>query len=398
MPCPDFHLSRRSAIRSLLGGSLIMPAVMSDLLAGGGAPSGVVPRRPLYDAKAKRVIFIYLTGGMSHVDSFDYKPDLERLGKQGGGKEKYLPPQWQFKARGQSGLQVSDLFPHIAGCADDLCVIRSMYGDHNNHAPATLGIHTGSFTVARPSIGSWVSFGLGTENQNLPSFVVLAPKMPYGGGLAWGADFLPGEHQGTRVVPGDEPVPNLKRSAPSGEIQQMELDLLAQYNRIHLGEAGRGSDPQLRARIQSYQTAFGMQMQMPEALDLSGESDATHRLYGLERGSTKGFAWQCLVARRLAERGVRFIELIDTGASGNWDAHSNIKSHEPLARNVDKPVAGLLRDLKSRGMLDDTLVVFTTEFGRTPKADGTTGRGHHCHAFTSWLVRRRKGRLRPRDD
>jgi hypothetical protein len=259
-----------------------------------------------------------------------------------------------------------------------------MRGDHNDHFQATLGIHTGSVTFARPSIGSWVSYGLGTLNQNLPSFVVLAPELPYAGSQVWSSDFLPGCHQGMRVLAGNEPVPNLARRSPSGAIQEMELGLLDKINRKH--QQRFPANPDLAARIKSYETAFGMQMEMPDVLDLSKESDATLALYGLQRGSTKGFGWQCLVARRMAERGVRFIELIDTGSNNNWDSHADMAAHGPLARNVDKPIAGLLKDLKSRGMLDDTLVVWTTEFGRTPTIDGRNGRSHYNPAFSSWLA------------
>jgi hypothetical protein len=233
-------------------------------------------------------------------------------------------------------------------------------------------------------MGSWISYGLGTENQNLPSFVVLAPHLPYAGTQSWDADFLPAVHQGTRVLPGKEPVRDLERRSPTAAIQEAELDLLERFNRRH--QATRSSDSRLAARMQAFETAFGMQSAMPEVLDLSRETDAILQLYGLERGSTEGFAWQCLVARRMAERGVRFIELIDSGSSNNWDSHGNMQEHRPKAQNVDQPIAGLLKDLKSRGMLDDTLVVFTTEFGRTPHTDGPQGRSHHPHVFSSWLA------------
>ncbi|EEF62609.1 DUF1501 domain-containing protein [Pedosphaera parvula] len=229
-----------------------------------------------------------------------------------------------------------------------------------------------------------MSYPLGTENQNLPSFVVLAPQLPYAGSQVWSSDFLPGCHQGTRVLAGAEPIPDLNRRAPSEKIERMELSLLERFNKKH--QQSRQSDPALAARIKSFETAFGMQQVMPEVLDFSKETDATLELYGLERGSTKGFAWQCLAARRMAERGVRFIELIDVGSSGNWDAHADMRSHEPLARNVDQPIAGLLKDLKSRGLLEDTLVVWTTEFGRSPGAESKKGRGHHASAFTSWMA------------
>jgi hypothetical protein len=299
----------------------------------------------------------------------------------------YLKPtQWTFAPHGESGTQVSSLFPHMAGCVDDLCVIRSMQSDHTNHYEATLGMHTGSFTFARPSLGSWISYGLGTENRNLPSFVVIAPHSPYAGGQVWGSDFLPGSHQGTLVVPGPEPVANIQRRAASTRLQELELGVLATMNRRHLEQ--HSGDSLLASRIQSFETAFGMQAEMPEVFDLSRESNATLQLYGLERGSTQGFAWQCLVARRLAERGVRFIELIDVGSSNNWDAHGDMLTHTSLARNVDQPISGLLRDLKARGMLEDTLVVWTTEFGRTPfnAAANARGREHHHWVFSSWLA------------
>jgi hypothetical protein len=401
--------SRRQIIRSLVGGSLLFPAIVSELLAADGSSAQaplasapidpLAPKLPHFPARAKRVIFLYMSGGVSHVDSFDPKPKLfADAGKTVAqpaasdpakllNKVMYLkPPQWQGRPHGRSGIQVSDLFPNVAECVDELCLIRSMKGDHNNHAEATLGMHTGSVTLTRPSIGSWVSYGLGTLNRNLPSFVVLAPQLPYAGGQVWGSDFLPPCHQGTRVIPGGEPIPDLTRRAPTAALQTIELSMLQSVNRAHL--QARGNDPALAARIRSFETAAGMQQAAPEAFDLSKETDATLALYGLPRGSSQGFAWQCLIARRLAERGVRFIELIDTGSNNNWDAHGDMLTHAPLAKNVDKPIAGLLRDLKSRGMLDDTLVVWTTEFGRTPMVANKSakGREHHNPCFTSWLA------------
>ncbi|MGI8966284.1 MAG: DUF1501 domain-containing protein, partial [Limisphaerales bacterium] len=379
--------TRRQMMRSLAAGSLLLPGIISQLLADeriGNEINPLAPKIPHFPGKAKRVIFLYMTGGVSHVDSFDPKPRLFEEGRKNFKGKTYLAPLWEFQRGGKCGTEVSDLFPHIRQCMDDICLIRSMRGDHIDHFQATLGIHTGSVTVARPSVGSWVSYGLGTVNQNLPSFVVLAPDLPYAGSQVWSPDFLPGCHQGTHVSPGEEPIANLKRRSPSAKIQEMELNLLDRFNRKHLQK--RPGDPALAARIKSYETAFGMQREMPGVLDLSKETDATLELYGLERGSTKGFAWQCLVARRMAERGVRFIELIDVGSHDNWDAHADMKSHEPLAKNVDKPIAGLLKDLKSRGMLDDTLVVWTTEFGRTPTGEGGKGRSHHNQAFSSWLA------------
>ena len=398
---PAFDPTRRGFLRSMVGGSLLLPGLVSQLLAEEAARLGsddpLLPRAPHFAPKAKRVIFLYMSGGVSHVDSWDPKPKLfadagktiavdEFQGRKGDFKMFAKRPQWDFARHGRCGTEVSALFPHMAGCVDDLCVIRSMQSDHTNHYEATLGIHTGSFTFARPSLGSWVSYGLGTENRNLPSFVVIAPKTPYAGGQVWASDFLPGAHQGTLVVPGAEPVANIQRRVATSRLQELELGAMARMNQRHL--APRADDPLLSARMKSFETAFGMQMELPDVFDLSRESDATLQLYGLERGSTKGFAWQCLVARRLAERGVRFIELIDVGSSDNWDAHGDMLTHTPLAKNVDQPVAGLLRDLKQRGMLEDTLVVWTTEFGRTPfnaTADHK-GREHHHWVFSSWLA------------
>ena len=223
-----------------------------------------------------------------------------------------------------------------------MCVIRSLKSDHTNHYEATLGMHTGSITFARPSIGAWVSYGLGTVNRNLPSFMVLAPAVPYAGDQTWGADFLPGCHQGTRVVPGPTPIADLAPQTASPDLQDLERDLLAAGQPASISTAGRG-DAELAARMRSFETAFGMQQEAPEAFDLSKEPDATLELYGLQRGGNTGFGWQCLVARRLAERGVRFIELIDVGSSNNWDAHGDMLAHAPLAKNVDQPIAGLSR-------------------------------------------------------
>jgi hypothetical protein len=380
------HPDRRQVVRSLVSGSLLLPAIVSDLLSAEarGAADPLAPKAPHFPGKAKRVIFLFMTGGVSHLETFDPKPGLiKHAGKQHKART-LLAPQFPFKKGGKCGTEVSSLFPHLANCMDDVCVIRSLKGDHIDHSQATLGVHSGSFSVTRPSIGSWVSYGLGTVNRNLPSFVVLAPQLPYGGSQVWSADFLPAVHQGTRVSPGAEPIPNLKRRSPSAAVQELELDLLARFNRKH--QKKRPADPLLAARIKSFETAFGMQKAMPEVLDLSKESAATLKLYGLERGSTRGFAWQCLVARRLVERGVRFVELIDSGANNNWDAHGDMKNHAPMAKNVDQAMAGLLRDLKARGLLKDTLVVWTTEFGRTPHTDSPKGRTHHAAAFSSWLA------------
>lgn len=397
---PTTGLPRRQLLRSFVAGSLLMPGIVQQLLADDGVPVAdpLAPKLPHFAAKAKNVIFLFMTGGVSHVDTFDPKPRLSAdVGKEvkldhpeiknrPGYERIFLKrPQWEFAKHGKCGTEVSGLFPHVAECVDDIALIRSMHTDHSNHYNATLGMHTGSFAFARPSIGSWLSYGLGTENRNLPSFVVIAPAQTYAGSQVYASDFLPGAHQGTLVVPGAEPVANIAPRIPATR-QSLELAALARLNERHLQE--RAGDPLLAARLRSFETAFGMQMAVPDAFDLSKESDATLAMYGLPRGSTQGFAWQCLAARRLVERGVRFVELIDTGSSGNWDSHGDMMDHARLAKNVDQPIAGLIRDLKQRGMLDETLIVWTSEFGRTPfnNTAEAKGREHHNWAFSSWLA------------
>lgn len=391
MPTTRRHFHRRDAIRSLAGASLLLPGLISRLLADtSGDPLAAKP--PRLPGTAQRVIFIFSNGGVSHMDTFDYKPQLFAAdGKTtgiGGGlsnqQRVLLRPGWEFRPGGRCGTPVSDLFPHLRECMDDICLIRSMQSNDNEHYNATLGIHTGSFFFSRPGIGAWVSHGLGTLNRNLPSFVVLAPQLPYAGLQIFNNDFLPAHHQGVRVIPGREPIANLDRRTPSASLQELELGLSGAFNRRHL--ADRGHDSDLAARLRTFETAFHMQTEASDVFDLGGESDATHALYGLQRGQTDGFGWQCLVARRLAERGVRFIELVDGSSSRNWDQHGDMAEHAHHARNIDQPIAGLLKDLKQRGMLDDTLVVWTTEFGRTPGVDGTKGRGHHSACFSSWLA------------
>jgi hypothetical protein len=380
-------------IRSLAGGGLLLPGLLSEMLEAApnakDAGNPLAPKKPHFEPKAKRVIFLFMTGAVSHVDTFDHKPYLtEHHNEKAKGNRYYKSSDWKFKPYGKSGVEVSDLFPHIGSTIDDICVIRSMQNINGDHFGATIGIHTGSATFNRPSIGSWVSYGLGTVNRNLPSFMVISPGLPYAGGQVWGSDFLPALHEGTRIVPGSEPIANMQRRSASDELQRTELNMLEYFNRQHL--RGREADSNLTARIKSFETAFGMQAAAPEAFDLSRETDATLKLYGLERGSTDGFAWQCLVARRLSERGVRFVELIDgdTKLDQNWDAHAQMGNYNKLARNVDRPIAGLLKDLKSRGMLEDTLVVWTTEFGRQPfcPSPGAEGRGHHSRNYCSWLA------------
>lgn len=399
------QINRRNFVRSSVAGSMLMSGVLHELLAAdenrSASGSGAGQKSPVthHPAKAKAVIFLFMSGGVSHVDSFDPKPALirdhgkevkldhpEARNRPGYEKLFLKRPDWQFAPRGESGIETSDLFPKIGERIDDIALIRSMHTSHSNHYNATLGMHTGSFAFARPSIGSWLSYGLGSSNQNLPSFIVLAPQMPYAGTQVWASDFLPGEHQGTRVVPGAEPIPNLTRRVSSDARQEFELAALKTLNQQHL--AVRNADPQLVARIKSFETAYGMQSAMPEALNLSDESDSTFSLYGMQRDQTEGFGWQCLVARRLVERGVRFVELIHTGSSGNWDSHGNMADHGRLAPQVDQPIAGLIADLKQRGLFDDVLVVWTSEFGRTPfnNTAENPGREHHNWGFSSWLA------------
>jgi hypothetical protein len=391
-------ISRRQILQSAVAGSMLMPAIVEQLMADADSADPLAPKAPHFAARAKNVIFLFMTGGVSHVDTFDPKPRLTQdVGKEvhfdhpeikdrPGYERIFLKrPQWDFSPHGECGTEVSALFPNVAECVDDIALIRSLHTDHSNHYNATLGMHTGSFAFARPSLGAWVSYGLGTENRNLPSFMTIAPAQTYAGSQVYASDFLPGAHQGTLVVPGSEPIEKVQPRV-AGRKQQLELAALDRINRRHL--ADRAADPSLAARIRSFETAFGMQTAVPEVFDLSKETDATLALYGLERGSAQGFAWQCLVARRLIEQGVRFVELIDTGSSGNWDSHGDMMDHARLAKNVDQPIAGLMRDLKSRGLFNDTLIIWTTEFGRTPfnNTADAKGREHHNWAFSSWLA------------
>jgi Protein of unknown function (DUF1501) len=389
-------LPRRAILQTLAGGSLLMPSLLSQLLADQSTPTDaadpLAPKPTHFPAKAKRVIFVFSNGGVSHMDTFDYKPELFKAdGKKtgvGGGlsneQKVLLKPLWEFRPGGTCGTLVSDLFPHLRELMDDICLIRSLNGNDNEHYNATLGMHTGSFFFSRPSIGSWVSYGLGTENKNLPSFIALAPQMPYAGTQIFNNDFLPAYHQGVRVLGGSQPIPNLTPLAQQPGLQELELELADVLNNRHLAQ--RAFDTDLSARIRSFETAFHMQTGAPEAFDVGQEDDQTLDLYGLKRGQSEGFGWMCLVARRLSERGVRFIELVDGSSSHNWDQHGNMAEHADHAKNIDRPLSGLLRDLKMRGLLEDTLVVWTTEFGRTPGVDGNKGRGHHSACFSSWLA------------
>ena len=353
-------------------------------------------RSPMFPARAKRVIFLFMHGGPSHVDTFDYKPALIRdhgkplpfnkpriqFAKTGNlGK-----PLWNFRPYGSSGTMVSELFPLTGACADDLCVVKSIHGTNEAHGGALLKLHTGSDNLIRPSMGSWISYGLGTENQNLPSFITVNPTMGHGGVGNWASAFLPAVHQGTPIgggVPVDKATINYLRDPQTNpSLQRQQLDLVKTMNEQHLARVG-GMDPALEARIESFELAFRMQTEAPEILELRGESEATRKLYGLDDPRTASFGRQCLLARRFSERGVRFVQV----THGYWDQHDKLSAdHSRLAGEVDKPIAGLLRDLKARGLLEETLVLWGGEFGRTPTLQGTDGRDHHPHAFTMWMA------------
>ena len=382
--------TRRQTIQSMMAGSMFMPAIVSDLLASESRPrttDPLAPKAPHFPAKAKSVIFVFATGGVSHIETFDPKP-MPASVKKGVDKDKLMGNIFGSGRNSRTGAEVSNIFPHMRGVMDEVCLIRTMYASHFDHSEATLGMHSGSPTFKRPSMGSWVSYGLGSENQDLPGFIVIAPKLPYGGTQVYANDFLPAFYQGTRVFPGKKPIADLVWPGKNRSLQAKELELVQRMNQAHANQ--RSPDPALAARMKSFETAFRMQTAAPEAFDVESEPKHIQEMYGLNRkglkGPNKDFSWQCLVARRLVQRGVRFVELIDSGSGGNWDSHTEMKDHANLARNADQPLAALIRDLKQQGMLDETIVVFATEFGRTPTKEGKNGRGHHRECFSMWLA------------
>ena len=352
---------------------------------------------PMFPAKAKRVIFLFMHGGPSQVDTFDPKPLLARdNGKPFPGAKprvvfaqtgNLLKSPWEFKKYGQSGIEVSDLFPNVGQCVDDLCVIRSLHADNTAHGGALLQLHTGSDTLVRPSMGSWITYGLGTENQNLPGFVTICPTLGHGGVQNWSSAFLPAAYQGTPIgnaaIPASQAAINyIKNPETPADLQRMQLDLLKDMNQDQIKHFG--ADPQLEGRIQSFELAFRMQTEAPELMDISTESKATRDLYGIDEKPTDNFGRQCLLARRFSEKGVRFVQV---SHSYKWDQHGDLRNgHSQNAKEVDKPIAGLLRDLKARGLLQDTLVIWGGEFGRTPTAQGGDGRDHNPHGFTMWMA------------
>ncbi|QVL31603.1 DUF1501 domain-containing protein [Telmatocola sphagniphila] len=373
-------------------GSLALSALLAEEAHGADSADPLAVRKPHFQARAKRVIFLFMPGGPSQVDTFDPKPELTKFnGKSSpklylGQKRNLLASPWKFRKHGQSGLEVSELFPCVAKQVDRLCILRGMVADDVNHPGGCLQMNTGERVATRPSLGSWVTYGLGTENQNLPGFIAIGPGPLIEGNRQYGAAFLPAAHQGTFVSDMKNPIRNLKNNQVSPERQRLELDALRRLNEFH--RIDRSEDSRLAARIESFELAYRMQTQAPDAFDLTKETDKVQSLYGVDRKETETFGRQCLLARRLVERGVRFVQLYHTsGGFQPWDQHSDLKGgHEKNALATDRPIAGLLEDLQARGLLEDTLVIWGGEFGRTPAAEGKDGRDHHPYGFTMWLA------------
>jgi hypothetical protein len=391
-------LSRRELLRTSAAGfgSLALAGLLAETCQAAPADP-LAPRPPHFQPRAKRIIFLFMHGGPSQVDTFDYKPLLER---DDGKPLPFAKPRvvsaptgnllrspWSFKKYGQCGAWVSELFPHVGGCVDDLCFLHGMHGSNSRHGGALLELHTGSDTFVRPSMGSWITYGLGTENQNLPGFITICPTLTHGGVNNWSSAFLPAAYQGVPLgsasVPAEQAaIPFIRNVDTPRTVQRLELDLLTAMNREQL--TGTGPDAALEGRINAFELAYRMQSAAPELQDISGETAETLKLYGLDDPKTKNFGRQCLMARRFAERGVRFVQVTH---SYKWDQHGDLKrDHANNAREVDKPIAGLLIDLKRRGLLKDTLVIWGGEFGRTPVAQGKDGRDHNPQGYTMWLA------------
>jgi hypothetical protein len=395
-------VSRRDLLaRCANGFGLIgLAAVFADAAHAAAPADPLAVRPPHFPAKAKRLIFLFMSGGPSHVDTFDPKPRLQadtgkplpfampKLVRTKTGN--MLGSPFKFAKHGRSGTEVSELFPHVAKCVDDLCVIRSMVADNINHNGACLQMNTGEQAFSRPSLGSWLLYGLGSENRNLPGYVVLSPAQPAQGAPLWSSSFLPAAYQGTLVSDLKKPVANLPGPDTSADQQRKQLDALERLNEFH--RRGREDDSRLAARIAAFELAFRMQREAPEAFSVAGESEATRKLYGVGEPETDIFGTQCLLARRLVERGVRCVQVYHTQTAKRsscqlWDQHGGLRSELPAnCRATDKPIAGLLTDLKARGLLDETLVLWGGEFGRTPTAEGKDGREHHPFGFTMWLA------------
>ena len=396
--------SRREMLQlSASGFGLLALAGMTETQRNGcravePTPAPLALKSPHFQPRAKRVIFLFMHGGPSQVDTFDYKPLLERdHGKPlpfnkprvfSSATGNLLKSPWKFRQYGQSGAWVSDLFPNVGQLADELCIINSMWGSNSRHGGALLELHTGSDTFVRPSMGSWITYGLGTENQNLPGFVTICPTLTHGGVNAYSSAFMPAVYHGTPLgnasIPSDQAkipfIENADHLPP--ELQALEIELMRSLNAEHL--AMSGPDAALEGRINSFELAFHMQTAAPELQDISEETVATQQAYGLDNPTTRNFGRQCLMARRFVERGVRFVQC---SHSYKWDQHGGLKAdHGRNALEVDQPIAALLRDLKARGLLEDTLVLWGGEFGRTPVAQGDDGRDHNPQGYTMWLA------------
>jgi hypothetical protein len=394
IPANLSDLMSRRAMLQRVGTGLGMIGLAGLLDAGTAHAAGnpLAPKAPHFPARAKRLIHLFMNGGPSQVDTFDPKPALTRYHGQRqpgldttirGASRNLMRSPFQFRRCGQSGLEVSEIFPRIAEHADDLCVIRSMHTNVPNHEPSLLMMTSGDLQPVRPSMGSWLLYGLGSENQNLPGFVVLCPGFPVVGPQLWGNSFLPGIFQGTHInntnLDPRQVLRNLTNNYLSPTAQREQVDLLRRFNEMHLQERG-GSDNPLEARIQSMEMAFRMQFEAQEVFDLSRETQTTRDQYGRTQ-----YGDACLVARRLLERGVRVVQIF-TGSGQPWDDHGDINNHRNNARTVDQPIGALLGDLKRRGLLEDTLVLWGGEFGRTPTSEGAVGRDHNSYGFTVWLA------------
>ncbi len=363
----------------------------------------LAPKQPHFEPRAKSVIFLFMYGGPSHVDTFDYKPEMVGMdGKtvevktfgRGGHRNqgRIVEPKWKFQQYGESGKWVSDLFPHLAKRVDDIAFLHSMTADSPIHGSAMLMMNSGKILSGSPAFGSWINYGLGSENENLPGFVVMLDPTggPISGAKNWSSGYMPATYQGTVVRSQGPPILNLNR--PEGMTREMQRDLLDSLNEANASHLAKRSDnSDLAARISSYELAFKMQQHGPEAVDLSKETEVTQKLYGLDKPSTQDFGKRCLMARRLVERGVRFVQLYSGGNhnDANWDAHGDLeKNHNYHAGRTDQPIAALIQDLKERGLLDSTLIVWGGEFGRQPTAEYAkgTGRDHNAYGFTMWMA------------
>jgi hypothetical protein len=390
-------LSRRELLKttSCGFGALAFAGLFGKVAKAAVDSNPLAARQPHFAPKAKRVIFMFNQGGPSHVDTFDHKPALERddgkspssTGNYKAGNRKLMKSPFAFSPSGSSGLPISELFPNLAQHADDLCLLNSLHTDLPNHPQASVQMHTGSFQFVRPSMGSWIVYGLGTENEELPGFITINPITRVGGAVNFGSSFLPAPYQGTPIggegqnLARGAAIPNIANRSLTREQQRQQLDLLQQINREKLAEDRVNSE--LEGVIESYELAFRMQTAVPRIMDFSTESPSTLENYGIGAGPTDSFGRQCLMARRFAEAGVRFIELGTTG----WDQHGQLKA--ALTRNctgIDKPIAALLADLKQRDMLKDTLVIWGGEFGRTPHAQKEDGRDHNATGFSMWMA------------